>query len=64
MAGIRLFDNVLKTNNSLYFADLPGVSESPRESIFTGLNNLKVHTISDVRYEEYLDLPMTMWMKF
>lgn len=48
-----LFDNVLKTNNSLYFAVLTGCLRISRESIFTGLNNLKVHTISDVRYEEY-----------
>ena len=48
-----LFDNVLKTNNSLYFAVLTGCLRISRESILTGLNNLKVHTISDVRYEEY-----------
>ena len=44
---------MLKTNNSLYFAVLTGCLRISKESIFTGLNNLKVHTISDVRYDEY-----------
>ena len=48
-----LLDNVLKTNDSLYFAALTGCLRISRESIFTGLNNPKVHTISDVRYDEY-----------
>ena len=48
-----LFDNALKTNDSLYFAVLTGCLRISKESIFTGLNNLKVHTISDVRYDEY-----------
>ena len=48
-----LFDNALKTNDSLYFAVLTGCLRIFKESIFTGLNNLKVHTISDVRYDEF-----------
>ena len=48
-----LFDNGLKTNDSLYFAVLTGCLRISKESIFTGLNNPKVHTISDVRYDEY-----------
>ena len=48
-----LLDNALKTNDSLYFAVLTGCLRISRESIFTGLNNPKVHTISDVRYDEY-----------
>ena len=48
-----LLGNVLKTNDSLYFAVLTGCLRILKESIFTGLNNLKVHTISDVRYDEY-----------
>ena len=48
-----LFDNALKTNDSLYFAVLTGCLRISKESIFTGLNNPKVHTISDVRYDEY-----------
>ena len=48
-----LFDNALKTNDSLYFAVLTGCLRISKESICTGLNNPKVHTISDVRYDEY-----------
>ena len=48
-----LLDNALKTNDSLYFAVLTGCLRISKESIFTGLNNLKVHTISDARYDEY-----------
>ena len=49
----NLMGNALKTNDSLYFAVLTGCLRISKESIFTGLNNLKVHTISDVRYDEY-----------
>ena len=48
-----LFGNALKTNDSLQFAILTGCLRISKESIFTGLNNLKVHTISDMRYDEY-----------
>ena len=49
----NLFGNALKTNDSLQFAVLTGCLRISKESIFTGLNNLKVHTIADPRYEEY-----------
>lgn len=49
----NLLGNALKTNDSLYFAVLTGRLRISKESIFTGLNNLKIHTISDVRYDEY-----------
>ena len=42
-----LLGNVLKTNDSLYFAVLTGCLRISKESIFTGLNNLNVMTISD-----------------
>lgn len=42
-----LLGNVLKTNDSLYFAVLTGCLRILKESIFTGLNNLNVMTISD-----------------
>ena len=48
-----LFGQVLKTNNSLYFAVLTGCLRISKESIFTGLNNFKVYTVKDVRYKEY-----------
>lgn len=49
----NLLGNALKTNDSLYFAVLTGCLRISKESIFTGLNNLKIHTVSDVRYDEY-----------
>ena len=49
----NMFGNVLRTNDNLYFAVLTGCLRISKESIFTGLNNLKVHTISDVRYDEF-----------
>ena len=49
----NLLGNALKTNDSLYFAVLIGCLRISKESIFTGLNNPKVHTVSDVRYDEY-----------
>lgn len=42
-----LLSNALKTNDSLYFAVLTGCLRISKESIFTGLNNLNVMTISD-----------------
>ena len=49
----NMFGNALKTNDNLYFSVLTGCLRISKESIFTGLNNLKVHTISDSRYDEY-----------
>ena len=42
-----LFVNALKTNENLYFAVLTGCLRISKESIFTGLNNLNVMTVSD-----------------
>lgn len=47
-----LFSQVLKTNYALRFAVITGCLRIAKESIFTGLNNFKVRTISDVRYAE------------
>ena len=49
----NLFGNALKTNPSLYFAVLTGCLRISKESIFTGLNNFKVLSITDVRFDEY-----------
>ena len=43
----------LKTNDSLFFAVLTGCLRVSKESIFTGLNNLMVHSISDASFDEY-----------
>ncbi len=49
----NLFGNALKTNPNLYFAVITGCLRITKESIFTGLNNLKVNTITDPRFNEY-----------
>ena len=49
----NLLGNGLKTNESLYFAVLTGCLRISKESIFTGLNNLKTYTITDPLYGEY-----------
>ena len=48
-----MFQAALKTNDSLFFAVLTGCLRVSKESIFTGLNNLKVHSISDFKFDEY-----------
>lgn len=47
------FGDALKTNPDLFFAVVTGCLRISKESIFTGINNLKVDTISDRRYDEY-----------
>lgn len=47
-----LFGNVLKTNEYLKFAVLTGCLRISKESIFTGLNNFKVLSITDPRFDE------------
>lgn len=48
-----MFGNALKTNPNLHFAVLTGCLRVSKESIFTGLNNLKVLSVTDVRFDEY-----------
>lgn len=48
----NLFENALKTNNSLKFAVLTGCLRIAKESIFTGLNNFKVYSITDKSFDE------------
>lgn len=48
----NLFENALKTNNSLKFAVLTGCLQIAKESIFTGLNNFKVYSITDKSFDE------------
>ena len=47
-----LLGEALKTNSSLKLAVLTGCLRISKESIFTGLNNLKVLTIADERFDE------------
>ena len=48
-----VFGQALKTNDSLYFAVLTGCLRVSKESIFTGLNNFKVLSITDHRFDEH-----------
>ena len=49
----NMFGNVLKTNDSLEFAVLTGCLRVAKESIFTGLNNFNVFSITDNDFDEY-----------
>ena len=54
IATIRsLLGQALKTNDSLKFAVLTGCLRISKESIFTGLNNLRVLSIADTEFDEY-----------
>lgn len=48
-----LFGRALKTNDYLQFAVLTGCLRVSKESIFTGLNNFKVLSITDSRFDEH-----------
>ena len=48
-----LFSRALKTNDFLQFAVLTGCLRVSKESIFTGLNNFKVLSIADSRFDEH-----------
>ena len=47
-----LFGKVLKTNEYLQFAVLTGCLRVSKESIFTGPNNFRVLSITDIRFDE------------
>ena len=48
-----LFGQALKTNDSLEFAVLTGCLRISKESVFTGLNNLKVFSLTNRRFSQY-----------
>lgn len=48
-----MFEQALKTNENLKFAVLTGCMRVSKESIFTGLNNPKIRSVSDVEFDEY-----------
>lgn len=53
-ASVRsLFESALKTNEYLEFAVITGCLRISKESIFTGLNNLKIISITDPSYAEH-----------
>lgn len=47
-----ILGKVLKTNDYLQFAILTGCLRISKESIFTGINNFKVLSILDARFDE------------
>lgn len=49
----NMFEHALKSNESLKFAVLTGCMRISKESIFTGLNNLKVLSVADVQFDEF-----------
>ncbi|MCD7834060.1 MAG: ATP-binding protein, partial [Lachnospiraceae bacterium] len=49
----KMLDAALKSNQSLYFAVLTGCLRVAKESIFTGLNNPNILSITTVRFDEY-----------
>lgn len=62
-----VFGSAFKTNDSLHFAVLTGCLRVSKESIFTGLNNLNVYSVSDVQYNEYFgftDLEVRDMLRF
>ena len=48
----NMLSSVLKTNDSLEFAVLTGCLRVAKESIFTGLNNFNVFSITDEEFDE------------
>lgn len=48
----NMFEYALKTNESLKFAVLTGCMRISKESIFTGLNNLKVLSVAEIQFDE------------
>lgn len=49
----NFFSSTLKDNPSIIYAFLTGILKVAKESIFSGLNNLKSDTVLDERYDEY-----------
>ena len=48
-----VFDNALKTNSSLAMAVLTGCLRVSKDSLFTGLNNLRINSILTPDYSDY-----------
>lgn len=49
----NMFESVLKTNSNLQMAVMTGCLRVAKESIFTGLNNFRVYSITDASFDEY-----------
>lgn len=55
-----MLGNALKTNNSLKFAVLTGCLRITKESVFTGLNNFKIYSITSTAFDEYFGFTVPM----
>jgi len=49
----NLFSNALKDNYNIEYAFMTGILRVAKESIFSGMNNLKIDSILDSRYSQY-----------
>lgn len=49
----NLFSNSLKANDSIEFAVMTGVLRVSKESIFSDLNNVKIYSVVENKYDEY-----------
>lgn len=49
----NLFSGGLKDNPHVNYGFLSGILRVAKESIFSGLNNLKINSVLDERYSEY-----------
>jgi len=49
----NLFSSGLKGNNSIYKAVLTGILRVAKESLFSGVNNVKIYSVLDKKYAEY-----------
>lgn len=54
-----MFESALKTNDCLQFAVVTGCLRISKESIFTGLNNLKINSILNNGFAEYFGFTQT-----
>ncbi|MBO4556950.1 MAG: AAA family ATPase [Elusimicrobiales bacterium] len=52
----NFLSSVFKTNSNLYRGILTGITRVSKESIFSGLNNLKVNTVFDEEFNEYFGI--------
>lgn len=62
-----MFGNALKTNEYLQFAVLTGCLRISKESIFTGLNNFRVHSIVNLKFDEmfgFTDEEVELMLRF
>ncbi len=48
-----IFEYALKTNENLKLSVLTGCMRISKESIFTGMNNFKIRSVTDVKFDEY-----------